>query len=107
MSSTKNPDVEPFPYPPSYQLAVRNPTALTVIGAVILLFALGFFGYVVYLVVAPSETPLAGGFIALAALGPIAGGVVLWIGIVRLRWQRSYLRRHGVMPVFIGQRQKG
>ena len=100
----KDPDVEPFAYPPNYQPAIRNPTALTILAAVLVLVGIAFVGVVVGLVVAPSST-VSGAFILLAVLVPLGFGVVLWIGIVRLRWQRAYFRRHGVLPVLIGQRQ--
>jgi hypothetical protein len=105
--SKKDPDIEPFPYPSGYILAPRNPIVLITICAFVLLFALGLFGYAINVVVAPSENPQPGVIIALAVLAPLAGGAALWIGIIRLRWQRSYIRRHGVKPVYIGQRQKG
>lgn len=101
----KDPDVEPFAYPPNYQLAIRNPTALTVVGAIVELIGIAFVGMVIGLVAAPSST-LSLAFILLALLMPLGFGVVLWIGIVRLRWQRSYFRRHGVLPVLIGQRSR-
>ena len=98
----KDPDVEPFAYPPNYQPAIRNPTVLTVVGAILELIGIVFVGIVIGLVVAPSST-LSWAFILLALLMPLGFGVVLWIGIVRLRWQRAYFRRHGVLPVLIGQ----
>jgi hypothetical protein len=101
----KDPDIEPFAYPPNYQPAIRNPTALTILGAVLTLVGLAFVGLVIGLVVAPSST-LSWAFILLSLLMPIGFGVILSIGIVRLRWQRAYFRRHGVMPVLIGQRAR-
>jgi hypothetical protein len=80
---------------------------LTIVGALLLVAGLAFVGIVIRLVVDPIGRPLSGGFIALAALLPIAFGFVLWTGIVRLRWQRAYFRRHGHLPVLIGQGRAG
>jgi hypothetical protein len=99
----KDPDEEPFAFPSGYITAIRNPTALTIVGALLLFAGLAFVGIVIRLVVDPIGKPLSDGFVALAALLPIAFGFVLWTRIVRLRWQRAYFRRHGHMPVLIGQ----
>jgi hypothetical protein len=102
----RNPDKEPWPYPPGYILAPRNPTVLTVIGSVLFACSLGLFGWILYLVFAPSGPHLTGTLVFCGLLFVGAGAFTLRIGIIRLRWQRSYLARHGVLPVLIGSKPK-
>jgi hypothetical protein len=104
----RNPDIEPFPYPAYYRwAAIRNPTALTIVGAVLLAIGVVGYGYALTFLGAPAGPQrLSPAVAVLGAVIPIAGAIVLWIGIVRLRWQRSYIRRHGVKPALIGQRAK-
>jgi hypothetical protein len=110
MSNTKrakrDPDKEPFPYPAYYRwAAIRNPTALTIVGAVLLAAGLVAYAYILTFLGAPAGPQrLSPAVAVLAAVIPIAFAIVLWIGIVRLRWQRSYIRRHGVKPAIVGQR---
>ena len=105
-------DREPWPYPPvpGYAFAPRNPTLLTVIGAVLLVASIGFFLLViawatgaVYIYSVPGQGVNAG-TVVLTGLLPLAGAIVFGIGIRRLAWQRSYTRRHGVKPLIIGTR---
>jgi hypothetical protein len=104
-------DKEPFPYPKGYILAPRNPVILTTIGALFLAASIIFYVWVIMLATgaiviytAPGEGVNAG-TVLVTTLLPIAGAVALWIGVFRLRWQRAYLRRHGVLPVLIGSKQ--
>ncbi len=108
--SNRNPDDEPWAYPPNYILALRNPKALTAFGVFFPLAGLAFTALVVSWVVdkvpsGPGAGPLSPAFILFAALLPAVGVFVLWVGVIRLRWQRSYFRRHGVMPSLIGSKK--
>lgn len=101
------PDIDPFPYPASYRwAAVRNPTALTIVGALFLVGWLVGYGYGLTFLGAPAGPQRLSPMAAVVGAGiPIPGAIVSWIGIVRLRWQRAYFHRHGVLPVLIGQRE--
>jgi hypothetical protein len=104
---TRNdPDVEPFAYSPNYQPAIRNPTALTFLGAVLLPIGLAFVAVVIGLVVAPSST-VSWGFILLSCSCQLAsawsyGSPSCGFGGSGL----TFFRRHGAMPVLIGQRAR-
>lgn len=107
---SSDPDVEPFAYPPSYKVALRNPTALTIFGAVFLVAGLIFFGTVTTWVVdkvpsQPGGAPLSPAILFAAGLIPLAFIIITWMGLVRLRWQKAYFKRHGVMPLLIGSKQ--
>jgi len=102
----RDPDKEPWPYPPGYILAPRNPIVLTVIASILTACALGLFGWILVLVFGPTGPHLTGALVVFGLMFVAATLFMLRIGIIRLRWQRAYFQRHGVLPVFIGSKPK-
>jgi hypothetical protein len=103
-SRLRNPDAEPFPYPPNSPYRLRSPLGLTIVGGILTLGSIVFLIAMIGLALQPRYSADAGVIITMCCLLVAGTALTLWIGIVRLRWQRGYLRKHGVLPVMSGQR---
>lgn len=96
-------DREPFPFTsagPAGATPLRSPLALLLVGLALLGFGIALIGWALATALAePAEAPPLWQLVGMSALLLLIPLPMVWIGVVRLRWQRQHRRLTGSQPV--------